>query len=937
MSHAPFAIAARLPPAYRQWNSLLADELFPRGRPGVPVYLAVHDGLLNESGARSGLGTRDDFVRAVLGLSTAPARLFVCLEREAEIWTENVRSGEPPIIAGLAFAVLAASEMATDGKTTQANYYFRLNALMGVENQGRPERFECTPDLWRKLRDWLRQERRGELIVHGLNSQHPYVDPVQSQCLVRSCDLEELVPVLREAHRSSRQVPEPDEVVPSLRAWLMRGGAQSRLARLLGRDPDEASLLQAAEALCNGIEGSGFSQMVGLEEARGFKVERATLAVRPSKYPNLTWTRAKWLLRIPTSDEAEEAECLATVGNQTALGKLDIREPPCYDIEISGADAARLLCGQLTVTDDSGNDITPSPATLSWFQDGALGGRPGSWRLVPAPSAGTEHTLVSTSADNAAQVVAALERPSMQLVGELWPGPGLHAVYAAVPCAGAILPGNVLVRGRPLSLRLNGGLRIRRGIYLRGGLPQPEAPEGAVVRVQRDGEPEPVVVVQAAALASVDLPEGQYSLECEGATAELFVLEPRWRECIASLSQPTLDRSMRNALSHGQMRGATFDVERPRHAAYFQPGTRYRLYAPAIIKGVAPPNAGIHEYLSSDLIRHVTVTGRSAGAGPLTSAACFGEISGARSEGSGQDRNDMNRLLEYMSARSTGSVDAVRTYCAGIAGDGAWHRPLSVLDALGHVDVSWDEGPRWAVAPPAAVSSADRTNLSILTGARSLKTIEWLGRNGIEAFVDPRSTDPNREPMPECILASTDSLLRAADVLREIRLNVVPESPSQQLALQTRSIAELSWWTGAAFSPPVARIQQTLQQWNSRELRWLASADVTHRGLYRWRENGRRVHYLVVGSTGVSVLDPAAAKWLLAPGDAGYLRYDLNAHRLLVPTAMDLPRIWKRICTVASGLAPLRVGRVLVYEDIPLDLARAAAVRLNQPRTEGIL
>ena len=173
--------------------------------------------------------------------------------------------------------------------------------------------------------------------------------------------------------------------------------------------------------------------------------------------------------------------------------------------------------------------------------------------------------------------------------------------------------------------------------------------------------------------------------------------------------------------------------------------------------------------------------------------------------------------------------------------------------------------------------------------------------------------------------------------MRDVRLRLLPEPPSQQLALQTRSIAELAWWTGAPFTPPVARLQQTLQQWDAGQLRWFACTDVARPGLYRWRESGRRVHYLVSGTSGVSVHDPAAAKWLLAPGDAGYLRYEAGARRLLVPSAMELPRIWKRICTLASGLAPLRSGRVVVYENIPLNLARAAAVRLNQPRTEGTL
>lgn len=930
-------MTARLPRAYREWNAALADELFPRGRPGVPVYLAVHNGLLNECGARRGLGGRDDFVRAVLGLSRAPARLFVHLEQEAEFWSENGRGGEPPVIAGLAFAVLAAGEMATDGSATQANYYFRLNAMMGVENRGRPEHFECTPDLWRLLRAWLRQERRGELILHGLDSQRPFVDPVQSQCLVRSCDLEELVVVARAARGCAGEVPEPDDVVPALRTWLLRDGARSRLARLLGRDPDDATLWQAAEALCNAIEGSGVGLPVIAGVARAVRLERATFAVRPSKYPNMTWKRAKWLLRIATTIEAEDADCLVLVGNQAAIGKLDLREPPCYDVEIASGDAASLLRGELTVTDEGGNDVTPLRVRLSWFQDGARTGRPGSWDLVAVPAAGVEHAVVSASAEDLEETAAALEYPAALLAGDYWPGPGLHAAYSAVPRAGAMLPGDVTVTSRAPSLRLSGGLRIRRGIYLRGGLPHPEAPEGAIVRVQRDDDDEPTVVVEAGAFASLELSEGRYSLECEGAAADLFVLEPRWRECIASPSRPSLDRSIRDALRQGQLRGAVLDVEQPIYATYVLPGTKYRLYSPTVVKGAARPNAGIHEHLSSHPIGHVTLMGRAAGAGPLPSAPCFTDTSVMHEQESCGARSGMNRLLEYLSARSIGPIDAVRGHCAAITGSGIWHRRLSALEDLGHVDVSWDDGRRWAIAPPVAFPRADQKDFSILSGSRSRKTIEWLERHGVEAFTDPRGIDPSREPMPDCIVVATESLARASEALRDVQLRLLHESPSPQLALQTRSVAELEWWTGAAFTPPVARVQRTLQHWDSRELRWLTSADVARPGLYRWHENGRRVHYLVRETAGVSVRDPAAAKWVLAPEGTGYLRYEPRARRLLVPSAMDLPRISKRICTIASGLLPLRLGRVLAYEHISLDLARTVAVRLNQPRTEGIL
>lgn len=926
-------VEQRLPPAYRQWNHLLAQELFPRGRAGVRVYLAVHDGLLNDCGARAGCGGRDEFVRAVLGLTSYAPRLFTSIDRHAEFWSENGQGGEPPIIAGLAFAVLAASEMATDEKATQANYYYRLSSLMGIENEGRPESFECTPALWRMLRAWLRMERRGELIVHGLDSQHPFVGPVQSQCLVRSCDLEELAPVVRAAKRRPGQFLEPDDLIPVLRAWFLRGGASSRLARLLGRDPDEASLSQAAEALCDAMEGLTVATP-SAESMRAPAVERATLALRPSPYPNLVWKRARWLLRIPAGNDAEEHECLALVGERAVIGKLDVREPPCYDIEIAGEEAARILRGDAKVADENGNDVTPSQASLAWFQDGAVKGRPGSWPLVPAPAAGMDHTIVALTAERLAGVSAALERPATAVESDHWPGPGLHAACGGVPLAGAILPGNIAVSSRPRLLGLIGGLRIRRGTYLRGGLPKPESLEGAAVRIERVDDAEFSATVPAAELPTLDLSEGRYVLHCDGSTADIFVLEPRWRECSAAAAAPGLDRAVSRALLGTDLRGGVLEVRDRRHASYFRPGVRYRVYSPNVMKGAAPADAGIHEFLSPHPIRYATLMGQSGQvARPLPSAPCFGETTGGEAA---LEPGPFNRLLEYVSARSAGSVELVRSFCAEIAGDGAWHRPLSVLEELGHIDIAWENARAWTVAPPSAHPRADGSGLAILVGARARGSLDWLKRHGIEARIDARGSEPARGFMPDCIVATAESLQRAAGALADIGLRLYEDSPSQQLAQQTRRIVEREWWTGPGFTPPLAKIQRTLQRWDRLALCWFDTADLGAQGLYRWRDSGRRMHYLVTGDGGFQVTDPAAAKWFVAGTDAAYLQYEPAARRLRIPVAMDLPRIWKRICALASGLAPLRAGRVLIYEDVPLNLARAAAVRLNQPRTEGI-
>ncbi|HVW30396.1 MAG TPA: hypothetical protein VHC69_33795 [Polyangiaceae bacterium] len=925
---------SRVPAAYRQWNEVLAEELFPRGRAGIPVRLAVHDGLLNECGARHGLGGRDEFVRAVLGIATAPERIFMCLESLAELWSENGRSGAPPVIAGLAFAVLAAGEMDSDANARQTNYYIRLNALMGVENRGKPDRFEGTPELWRLLQEWLRSERRGELAVR-LDTARPFVDPVQSQCLVRSCDLAELAAIVQSSARLPGQFPEPDEVVPAMRLWLLRGGRGSRLSRLIGRDPDDSALLQAAEALCDALEDYS-----GAAAAAPAAVDRdpraAALAIRPNRYPNLMWKRAQWLLRLDASAEAEESECLVLVGNRVAIGKLDVREPAAYDAEATPEEAAGILRGNLRVFDEDEVDVTPSRGELVWFQDGALRGRPGSWNVVDTPDAGIEQTVVALAEQTLTELDASLEGAAVRIGdGASWPGSGLFGASSAVPRENAVLPGDIAVRPRVPLLRLSGGLRLRRGVYLRGGLPHLVAAETASVSIESADGQGASQLCTAGTFPSLDLAEGRYALRCDGATAELFVVEPRWRECAAP-EAADLDRQVEKALAGASVRGGRATVQNAVYATYFAPGTKYRLYAPNVVKATAPPDGGIHEHRTAVAPRQTVLMSSVRAPYPVVRADCFSEDDTAAyaavSEG---QREAFERLLEYLSARGSGGVDAVRQQCAAAAAeDAAWHSVLSTLEDLGHVDVCW-EARRWCIAPPLAFPRADGGGCAIVTGARSRQSIGWLAEKGISARLDPAAMVEGRLPMPGCITVAGPAL--AAGVLAEVGGQFLPESPSVPMAVHTRAISDTAWWIGPEFSPPAARIAKTLRRWLPQELCWRSVADMGAQGLYQWREQGRRTHYLVSDGIRAIVRDSSAAKWFLAPRDRSYLGYEPGSRRLLVPRALELPRIWKRICTIASGLTPVRQGRLLAYEGIPLALARAAAVRLNQSRMEGLL
>ncbi len=920
---------------YAAWNAALADELFPTGRAGVPVYLAVHDVLLDDCGARNGIGGRAEFVRAVIGLCE-PRLLFSGLAWLGEQWDKQGQRVAPPFVAGLGLAVLAAGSMVTDANATQANYYVRLNRLLGVDDRGQPEGFDQTPRMWRTLQAWLRAERRGELVVHGLEGARRFVDPVKSQCFVRSCDIDELTPLLRALPARFGGTADPDDVVPALRAWLAAEGFHSRLSQLLGRHPDDATLFQVSEALCNALEEYGGKRLTLSSSDDVDALPAIEFAVRPNPYPNLMWRRAEWLLRLAQPPDAEETERRLLVGDREVVARLDVREPAAYDAVVSLHEAQQLSLGRMRVTDEEGRTLPTSLAFPAWYQDGAARGRPGSWIRVQTPAAGDVHVAVFLrEADRDEILRQSAGEPVVTAGSERdWPGPDMGAVCNVVPVAGSTLPGNVVVPERSLRLRLNGGLSIRRLVYLRGAGPSPMALTNETVQVvDAESRCEPVTV-PAQQLGRLDLQEGRYKLACGDAEAEIYVVEPRWSECVVP-PEATLDSEVRACFNSGRIRGAVFDDEQQLFATYFRPGTQFRVFAPTFVKGSAPIDKGVYELLTPSEPRNIVRARRQATPPSLAAADCFAETDANDlcGEHDPEARARIERLLEFVSARGDGQLDMLREYCNSLGGDTvSWHAPLSALEDLGHVDISWADRT-WTVAPPAIISREGDDGT--LVGARARETMKALNTRGVNVSIDARGMDRRRSLMPSCVVVSVADPTKCP-ALAEVGVSIV--RTSNAAALRVRRVTDLAWWVGAEFSPS-REVHRTLDRWNPFSLRWDSAGDpraLERSGLFRWKEMGLVVHYVVTGSLRARVRDPAAAKWFFAPEDRCHLVYDPSTRTLMVPLAMGLPRVWRRICTLQSGLTPIRRGRVLVYEHISIELARATALRLNQARGEGL-
>src|SRR5262249_43272331 len=159
--------------------------------------------------------------------------------------------------------------------------------------------------------------------------------------------------------------------------------------------------------------------------------------------------------------------------------------------------------------------------------------------------------------------------------------------------------------------------------------------------------------------ADLELPEGRYVVSCVGASTEMFVIEPRWRECVAPSDAPS-DSELRGSLVDATNRGALASVERALYPTYFAPGTDYPVYSGQMLKGVAPVDGGIHEVVTDQPPKQTVVMKRRPGRPALPPADCFaagaddttqtGAPALAATPSPARAHGDMDRLLEYASA-----------------------------------------------------------------------------------------------------------------------------------------------------------------------------------------------------------------------------------------------------------------------------------------------
>jgi hypothetical protein len=255
-----------------------------------------------------------------------------------------------------------------------------------------------------------------------------------------------------------------------------------------------------------------------------------------------------------------------------------------------------------------------------------------------------------------------------------------------------------------------------------------------------------------------------------------------------------------------------------------------------------------------------------------------------------------------------------------------------ILSTLGHIEIDWHAG-RWAAAPPVLTLLPSAGAHALLTGARTR-------RLGALLAIEAQEDRPGVMPLPlvpqdiapsACIVAVEDE--RAATALAD-RLGVLySHSVSEELS---RILPGLdSYMLKREAHPP--RRGYGIERFEPESLIWQDVERDDLPGLYRYDTPIRAEHRLRAADGGVYAPERAVGIWsALSHWGKNRIKFDPKSvnGELIVPLQAPLPTLHARTAALCTGFAPQKRGSVLVYPNVPREVAKRIARSLDQTLTD---
>lgn len=395
---------------------------------------------------------------------------FADFELELWSWIFSGRQAQPPFTALLFTLSHAAELMASDGEFSSGNYYNRLSALVGISPQKLSQHGRSTEQFWKAFNSWLADNdfAYGRPTARAINA-YKYVSIAMSQAIVREADRQRFHLMFEKYGFTNTDFVSTSEIDQYISTWILSSQPTRQLKEAWKKTELRPWICEAAVSEFE--EWQSRNLTASAEGAAGVARLSLALSIRHDFFGRsaaLYFGKEQTLERLP----------LALVGggelelSNTTFSGFATLEPR------SAIPLARSLLHGLELETDG-------KKAFKWA------GRPaipfsrsdqGYWSEVSRVSLGTEH-LVLVRDDNTVRraIEAALEEAAapgytVATAEKLKGMPPGWVLYENVVIARALaqLKGFEAVLspvGDASSLRLEGGIKLGRGIYHRRRAP----------------------------------------------------------------------------------------------------------------------------------------------------------------------------------------------------------------------------------------------------------------------------------------------------------------------------------------------------------------------------------------------------------------------------------------------------------------------------------
>jgi hypothetical protein len=300
------------------------------------------------------------------------------------------------------------------------------------------------------------------------------------------------------------------------------------------------------------------------------------------------------------------------------------------------------------------------------------------------------------------------------------------------------------------------------------------------------------------------------------------------------------------------------------------------------------------------------------------------------------ERYDM--LLRFLSEKAQGTWSELKDAFDWIWGptedpaEKAWIAARD-LAALGHIEIAWAEEGRWCAAPPLLTMLPRSGGRAFVTGARTGFLAERLETAAEERglWIDRCG----RQRGPTTLLVACEKHQDAVGLAADLGIEYT-YSVAEQLSMLLPGLDRYM-----AMFPEGSELPAGFEaeRFDPAGLEWGPVTSTGERGLYRTRTfHGQVFALLDATSRWRRVVREFAAYEVLRWEEHSVLSYWASRAQLRVPVTVPLPPLHARAVSICDGRLPRfehRDGRnVLVYENVPLEVAERIASSLDQVMVE---